>query len=47
MKLVAYENFDEAESGFNRISMELVPEKVGLDLRILIHFGRHFRLPQA
>ena len=46
-ELVAYENFDEASQALIEFLWNLVPEKVGLDSDILIHFGRHFRLPQA
>ncbi|NQK94633.1 DEAD/DEAH box helicase family protein [Streptococcus suis] len=46
-ELVAYENFDEPSQALLDFLWNLVPEKVGLDSDILIHFGRHFRLPQA
>ena len=46
-ELVAYENFDEPSQALLEFLWNLVPEKVGLDSDILIHFGRHFRLPQA
>ncbi|HFI0415121.1 TPA: DEAD/DEAH box helicase [Streptococcus suis] len=46
-ELVAYENFDEPSQALIEFLWNLVPEKVGLDSDILIHFGRHFRLPQA
>lgn len=44
---VAYENFDEASQALLEFLWQLVPEKASLDSDILIHFGRHFRLPQA
>ncbi|HFI0596256.1 TPA: DEAD/DEAH box helicase [Streptococcus suis] len=44
---LAYENFDEPSQALLDFLWNLVPEKVGLDSDILIHFGRHFRLPQA
>ncbi|MBY5010682.1 DEAD/DEAH box helicase [Streptococcus suis] len=46
-ELVAFENFDEPSQALLEFLWNLVPEKVGLDSDILIHFGRHFRLPQA
>ncbi len=44
---VAYENFDEASQAVLDFLWNLVPEKASLDSDILVHFGRHFRLPQA
>ncbi|HFU4465407.1 TPA: SNF2-related protein [Streptococcus suis] len=44
---LAYENFDEPSQAVLDLLWNLVPEKVTLDSDILIHFGRHFRLPQA
>lgn len=44
---VSYENFDETSQELLDFLWNLVPEKVSLDSDILIHFGRHFRLPQA
>ncbi|HFI0253631.1 TPA: SNF2-related protein [Streptococcus suis] len=44
---LAYENFDEASQAVLDFLWNLVPEKASLDSDILIHFGRHFRLPQA
>lgn len=44
---VAYENFDEASQALLDFLWQLVPEKASLDSDILVHFGRHFRLPQA
>lgn len=44
---LAYENFDEPSQAVLDFLWNLVPEKATLDSDILIHFGRHFRLPQA
>ncbi|HEM6392640.1 TPA: SNF2 helicase associated domain-containing protein [Streptococcus suis] len=44
---LAYENFDEPSQAVLDFLWNLVPEKASLDSDILIHFGRHFRLPQA
>lgn len=44
---LAYENFDEPSQAVLDLLWNLVPEKATLDSDILIHFGRHFRLPQA
>ncbi|HFU4377581.1 TPA: SNF2-related protein [Streptococcus suis] len=44
---LAYENFDEPSQAVLDFLWNLVPEKASIDSDILIHFGRHFRLPQA
>ncbi|MDQ8819922.1 SNF2 helicase associated domain-containing protein [Streptococcus ruminantium] len=44
---IFYENFDESSQAVLDFLWTLVPEKASLDSNILIHFGRHFRLPQA
>lgn len=44
---VAYENFDASSQAVLDFLWSMIPDKVDLDSDVLIHFGRHLRLPQA
>lgn len=44
---IAYEQFDEPSQALLDFLWSILPEKASLDSDVLVHFGRHFRLPQA
>lgn len=44
---VSFDHFDPASQALLEFLWVLVPEKARLDSEVLVHFGRHFRLPKS